>query len=105
MAEQTEIPGTERPKIQALERAAKSYEKARDTRMEATEEEVKQKGKLQAALHTHEADLTERDKDGNPGYTYLDDDGVRKIAVLLRSEEDVKVSKYKAPKPDEAPAE
>lgn len=102
MAEQTEIPGTERPKIAAIDRAAKAYEKARDARMEATEEEVKQKGKLQAVLHEHEAQLTERDSDGNPGYTYTDDDGDRKIAVLLRSEEDVKVKKYKLPKADKA---
>lgn len=104
MAEQTEIPGTERPKIAAIERAAKTYARARDARMEATEEEVKQKDKLQKVLHENEAQLVDRDSDGNPGYVYTDDEGERRIAILVRSEEDVKVKKYAAPKPEKADA-
>lgn len=96
-AEQTEIPGTERPRIPAIDRAAAKYETARDARMEATEEEVKQKEKLRDVLHEHEHELTERDEDSNPFYLYQDD-GEWKMAVLERSEESVKVKKYKAPK-------
>lgn len=96
-AEQTEIPGTERPKIAACESAARHYEKKRDEMQEAVSDEVKAKERLQKALHDNEANLVDRDKDGNPGYVYLDD-GEFKIAILHRSEEGVKVKKWKPPK-------
>lgn len=100
--EQTEIPGTERPKIKPLTDAADEYEVARDTRMEATEAEIKTKDKLQKLLHKYEDKLVDRDDDGNPGYVYLDGHGVQKIAILERSEENVKVKKYKVPKVKDA---
>lgn len=97
MAEQTEIPGTERPRIAAIDRAAAKYEEARDARMEATEKEVKAKDKLRDVLHENEKQLVEKDEDGNPFYLYQDD-GEWKMAVLQHSEENVKVKKYKLPK-------
>ena len=96
--EQTEIPGTERPKIRKIENAASNYEEKRDARMEATEQEVNAKDRLQKALHEHEDQLVDRDEDGNPGYVYTDSEGVRKIAILQRSEEGVKVKKFKIAK-------
>ena len=103
-AEQTEIPGTERPKIDAIERAAKRYEKARDAMQEAVADEVKTKESLQRALHENEAQLVERDKLGNPGYVYLDD-GEPKIAILKRSEEGVQVKKWNPKKKADKKAE
>lgn len=68
-AEQTEIPGTERPKIRAVENAAAKYEEKRNARMDATVEETNASDKLQKALHENEAQLVDRDEDGNPGST------------------------------------
>jgi len=85
-------------KIAAIDSAAVEYEEARDTRMEKTEEEVEYKDKLQKILHAHEDKLTYRDKEGNLGYPYTDASGVRKVALLVRSEEDVKVIKMPKPK-------
>lgn len=96
-AEQTEIPGTERPKIIKIENAAKKYEAARDERMDRTKDEVEASEKLQKVLHESEDQLTERDEDGNPAYVY-NHDGELKMAILVRSEEKVKVKKYKVPK-------
>ena len=55
-------------------------------------------------LHENEAQLVDRDEDGNPGYVYTDGEGERKMAILVRSEENVKVKKYKAPKAPEEDA-
>lgn len=101
-AEQIEIPGTERPKIRVIENAAAKYEEKRDERMRATEAEVEAKDKLQKALHDNEAQLVDRDEDGNPGYVYKDAAGEPKIAILERSAENVKVKKWKAPPKDDA---
>lgn len=67
--------------------------------MKATTEEVEAKDKLQKVLHDNEDKLTDRDEDGNPGYVYTDANGKQKMAILVRSEEDVKVKNYKGLKP------
>lgn len=53
METQTEIPGTEAPKILEIEKAAESYIEARDTRMGHTKREVAAKAVLIQAMHNH----------------------------------------------------
>ena len=94
-AEQTEIPGTERPRIKPIEDAAANYRDHRDRRMKALEKEIEAQEMLQKVLHKYEEKLTDRDEDGNPLYVLEDGE---ECAVLMRSEEKAKVKKYKAAK-------
>jgi hypothetical protein len=94
-AKQTEIPGTERPRIKQIDDAADLYRELRDKRMKALEKEIEAQDALQKVLHKHEEKLTDRDEDGNPLYVLEDGE---ECAVLMRSEEKAKVKKYKAAK-------
>lgn len=93
--EQTEIPGTERPRIKQIDDAAENYRDHRDKRMKALDKEIEAQVKLQEILHKYEEKLTDRDEDGNP--LYILEDG-EDCAILMRSEEKAKVKKYKAAK-------
>jgi hypothetical protein len=92
MAKQTEIPGTERPRIKFLDDAGEYYRECRDKRMKALEKEIEAQEALQKVMHKYEDKLTDRDEDGNP--LYIMSDGEECI-VLMRSEEKAKVKKYK----------
>ena len=59
---QTEIPGTERPKIPEIEEAAELYVQARDRRQAATKAEVKAKQDLAALMHAHRDEIGENEK-------------------------------------------
>lgn len=96
-AKQAEIPGTERPKIKAIEDAAEAHRDIVEARLKLQEKEEKSAGALQKALHKYEDKLVDRDKDGNPGYVYYDGEQPM-IAVLKRSEEKVSVRKFVQPK-------
>lgn len=86
--EQAEIPGTERPKIKAIEEAADNYVTARDKRMKLTEQEVAAKGKLVEVMLRHADKLCE-DGDGNKIYRFDDE------VVLLSDIATVKVRRVR----------
>lgn len=72
---QTEIPGTERPRIKALENAAEDYVTKRDTRMQATTKEVEAKTKLSDLMHkysTGEDAPLKKTSEGELVYRYAD---------------------------------
>ena len=69
--DQMEIPGTERPKIAAIDNAAAAYVEARDKRMALTEKECAAKIKLIETMQKH-ADKLSRDSDDNLLYRYDD---------------------------------
>lgn len=79
-----EIPGTERPKIKAIEDAASTYVDARDKRMKLTEKEIECKAKLIDAMQRH-IDKLSVDADGNRIYRFDDE------LVILIQLESVKV--------------
>lgn len=82
---QVEIPGTERPRIKAIDDAAEEYVNVRDKRMEWTKKEVAAKQQLTDLMHKH-AEKIGRDAEG--GLTYRYDD----MAVILKpTEETLKV--------------
>lgn len=85
MPKQTELPGTERAKIPAIEIAADEYVKVRDKRMKLTEQEVAAKTKLTEALLAHEDQLDENG-DGDRVYRYDDE-----IVILQSGKVNVKV--------------
>jgi len=100
---QTEIPGTERPKIKEIEEAAEAYVTVRDRRMALTEKEVAAKEQLASLMHTH-ADTIGRDAEGGLSYRYDDmlvtlkpKDEVLKVKHVS-DEDDVSVGR--APKDD-----
>ena len=64
-----EIPGTERPKIKAIEDAADGYTAIRDKRMKLTKQEVAAKEKLVEVMLKN-ADKLCVDKDGNKIYRF-----------------------------------
>lgn len=103
MAKQTqdEIPGTERPRIAAIDEAAEEYREKRDERMEALKDEVELKAKLSAVMQANKDKLTEKDEDGNPMYRIPD---TNECVVLEYSEANVKVKKTKEGKKAEAAA-
>lgn len=69
--EQQEIPGTELPKIPAIEKAARACVNVRDERMALAVKEVAAKTKLIAAMQEN-ADQVSRDGEGDLVYTYDD---------------------------------
>lgn len=100
---QTEIPGTERPKIKEIDKAAEEYVSVRDKRMNLTEKEVAAKQQLVNLMHAH-ADEIGRDAEGGLTYRYSD------MLVTLKPKEEVlkvkhvsdedEVSVGRAPKDD-----
>lgn len=87
MPKQTELPGTERSSIPAIEIAAEEYVKARDKRMKLTEQEVAAKTKLTEAMQAHEDQLDEN-PDGDKVYRYDDE-----CVVLQAGKVNVKVKR------------
>lgn len=83
---QSFIPGTEPPKIKAIEDAAAKYVDFRDARMEAGEEEIKLKAKLIDAMKEHK--LSTYNFDG-----YM-------VELIHLDEDQVKVKKQRAAKED-----
>jgi hypothetical protein len=61
---QPELPGVERKRVKAVERAALAYESIRNERQGLTEQEVKAKAKLIDVLKEH----------GIPSYKFMDGD-------------------------------
>lgn len=100
---QSEIPGTERPKIKEIDEAAEAYVSVRDKRMSLTEQEVAAKQQLVNLMHAH-ADEIGRDAEGGLTYRYSD------MLVTLKPKEEVlkvkhvsdedEVSVGRAPKDD-----
>jgi hypothetical protein len=62
-ATQTEIPGTERKRIPAIERAAAKADKKRSIINGLTDELKNLVAKLSEVMHTHEADLDREEND------------------------------------------
>lgn len=81
---QNYIPGTEPPKIPAIENAASRYVDFRDRRMEAGEEEIKLKQKLIDAMKEHQLETYNFD-----GYM---------VELTHVNEDQVKVKKDRAAK-------
>ena len=77
-AEQTEIPGTEEPKIPEVEHAAESYREIRDERMELTESEVTAKASLIAVMKAHKLTVY---KDKVAGYAVFIEQGEDNVKV------------------------
>jgi len=82
---QTEIPGTELPKIRAIEDAAEDYVTKRDTRQRASEREVESKTKLVDLIHKHQDELPRGPKN-EIIYRYSD-----MLVTLTPTEETLKV--------------
>lgn len=87
-AEQTQIPGTERKTIPAVESAAKAYRAARDERMDKTKVEVAKRDILVGVMKENKIEL----------YKFDGPDG-EEISVELDVKEKVKV-KTKTPDED-----
>ena len=82
---QTEIPGTERPKIKAIDAAAEEYVHLRDRMQTAVKEFKDAKTKLSDLMHKH-ADKINKDGDGALVYRYDD-----MLVQLKHSEEKLRV--------------
>lgn len=78
---QTMIPGTERERIEELEKAGQAYKNARDERMECTEEEVKCKARLRELLVKYSLEKYKLDSGD--------------VAEIVHGDDDVKVRKPK----------
>jgi hypothetical protein len=81
-AQQTQIPGTERTVIRAIEEAAEEYRAARDERMELTKVEVAKRAALLDVMAKHETTL----------YVFLDSEN-EEITVEIKTKSKVKVRK------------
>lgn len=69
---QMEIPGTERPKVKAIEIAADEYVAVRDKRMKLTQQECEAKTKLIEAMLSN-GDKLSVDGEGNRIYVFDDE--------------------------------
>ena len=78
-AKQSEIPGTERPKVKELDDAAESYVDARDKRMKLTEKEKVAKDALIAVMKKH-------------GHNVYRDESASLVVTLVPGKDGVKVS-------------
>lgn len=65
VAKQTKIPGTERQKIKAIDKAAEAYVEVRDERMGLTKKEKEAKEKLLSLMKEHKLD-SYTDEDASP---------------------------------------
>lgn len=95
-ADQTVMQGEgyERPKIPDVENAAEALRVVREERMELTEKE-----------HALAKELRETMQRLNvTTHTYVDDEGIERVAKREPGEEKVTVRKVKAKKADETPA-
>lgn len=91
--EQTQIPGTEAPKIKPIENAAAKYIDARDSRMKLTEKECVAKASLIEVCQQH-ADKMNVNADGDRVYRYDD------LLVVLTDKLNVKVRPADSPEKD-----
>lgn len=85
MAKQTELPGTERPTIKEIDKAADHYVNVRDKRMKLTEQEVIAKANLLQVVLENEKDLSKNDQ-GEIVYRYDDE-----IVIVKPGKANVKV--------------
>lgn len=91
--EQSEIPGTEAPKIKEIETAADRYNLAKDEFQKASDKVQKQKDKLIEVCREHAADMAVN-ADGDRVYKY---DG---LLVVLTDKINVKVKRAETPEED-----
>jgi hypothetical protein len=91
-AEQTEIPGTETPRIKAIENAADRYNEAKEAFQQASDTVQKQKDKLLEVCQANVDDMPVNGE-GDRVYKY---DG---LLVVLSDKANVKVKR--APEPDD----
>lgn len=85
MPKQTELPGTERPTIKEIDKAADHYVSIRDKRMKLTEQEVTAKTNLLQVVLEHEGQLSKNDQ-GELVYRYDDE-----IVIVKPGKANVKV--------------
>lgn len=85
MPKQTELPGTERPTIKEIDKAADHYVSIRDKRMKLTEQEVTAKTNLLQVVLEHERQLSKNDQ-GELVYRYDDE-----IVIVKPGKANVKV--------------
>lgn len=85
MPKQTELPGTERPSIKEIDKAADYYVNVRDRRMKLTEQEVAAKAQLLQTVLQHEAKLS-KNGDGEIVYRYDEE-----IVIVKPGKANVKV--------------
>ena len=81
---QTEVPGTERPKIDAIEEAGNKHLASADTAASAKEIAKADKASVLAAMTEHISEL-EHDEDGNHIYVLHRGDE-RKVFVLVHGD-------------------
>lgn len=81
---QTEIPGTERPKIDEIDDKAEEYRVVRDERMRLSTKESEAKKAMITAMQNH----------GQTTYKYVDSDGNERT-VKLETKVNAKVAKVK----------
>ena len=84
VAKQTEIPGTERPKIDEIDDKAEEYRVVRDERMRLSTKESEAKKAMITAMQNH----------GQTTYKYVDGDGNERT-VKLETKVNAKVAKVK----------
>ena len=85
MPKQTELPGTERPSIKEIDKAADHYVSVRDRRMKLTEQEVAAKTQLLQTVLENEKQLSKNDQ-GEIIYRYDDE-----IVIVKPGKANVKV--------------
>lgn len=91
---QMEIPGTEPPKIKAIEEAAEEYRTLRDKRMKILEDEIASKTKLISVMDRHK-DKLGVNSEGESVYRYDDE------LVILSDKVNVKVKRASSDEKDE----
>jgi hypothetical protein len=90
--EQQEIPGTEAPKIKAIEKVAEAYLDARDAFQKASGKVQEWRTKLIAVCREHETEMNV-DSEGNRIYKYDE------LVVLFTHKDGVKVKTAKEEEP------
>lgn len=99
--EQTFIDGMEPPRIPAIEKHAKKYVKARDSRQEWLQEERVTKEKLRSVMKEHWDELPKRKNEaGHEVGVYPLPNGLE--VTVEPTEEEVKVKKVKKLKTDDS---
>jgi len=96
MAQTLELPGTEAPKIKAIENAAEKYCDVRDTRLDWTKKEVTAKTNLIEVVIANQEKLAVNDK-GERLYRYGED----MLVILKPGKPGVKVKHMAADDDDD----
>jgi hypothetical protein len=91
--EQQQIPGTETPKIKAIEKVAEAYQDSKDAFQKASAKVQEWKTKLIAVCREHEGEMSV-DGEGNRLYKYDD------LVVTFSHKDGVKVKTAKEEDPD-----